>query len=199
MGDLNHTNCCKWHGPPQLSASITPFANQAVGDTPPQQAPPGMTSRSIQAYLSDTLPASCSNHLLHLFLLRRLNISAFRSLTPVSKIQALLKMACPARSDQLFGPRVNALCRSLDFTLLFEDSIFGCLPAACLLLCAVPSLLNQARRFKGTSHRSKSILIAKLVSSFGCPTLPPSLAMLTLFLIDYLGGNSCRPNNILGV
>ncbi|OJJ78094.1 hypothetical protein ASPBRDRAFT_50885 [Aspergillus brasiliensis CBS 101740] len=53
-------------------------------------------------------------------------------------------MACAPGSDNVFGPRVYAECRSFDFTLLFEDGFFGLLPAA-LFLVLVPQRLHILR------------------------------------------------------
>ncbi|KAJ5292026.1 hypothetical protein N7478_001277 [Penicillium angulare] len=52
---------------------------------------------------------------------------------------------CPVGSDNQFGPQVNTICRSFDFTLLFEDSIFILVPAAIFLLC-LPSCWQQLKR-----------------------------------------------------
>ncbi|KAJ5592008.1 uncharacterized protein N7459_002377 [Penicillium hispanicum] len=62
-------------------------------------------------------------------------------------------MLCPGDSDGRFGPRVPIECRPFDFTLLFEDAIFGVLPAALFLvlsLCRLPVLIRGP--VKVTSH-----------------------------------------------
>jgi len=58
-------------------------------------------------------------------------------------------MACAPGSDQSFGPRVNIECRPFDFTLLFEDVVFSCIPAALLLVSApiyITLLLRRPKR-----------------------------------------------------
>lgn len=37
-------------------------------------------------------------------------------------------------ADNRFGPRIDVECRAFDFTLLFEDIFFNCLPATIFLL-----------------------------------------------------------------
>ncbi|KAI1328223.1 ABC transporter [Xylariaceae sp. FL0255] len=44
--------------------------------------------------------------------------------------------ACPPASDRGFGPRVHSSCRSLDFTIFFEDVFFACVPTAVFILLA---------------------------------------------------------------
>ena len=55
-------------------------------------------------------------------------------------------MACPSGADRLWGPRVDERCRTFDFTLLFEDSILGCVPPAMFLLLLLPITLWNVRR-----------------------------------------------------
>ncbi|GKZ49169.1 hypothetical protein AbraIFM66951_001569 [Aspergillus brasiliensis] len=76
-------------------------------------------------------------------------------------------MACAPGSDNVFGPRVYAECRSFDFTLLFEDGFFGLLPAA-LFLVLVPQRLHilRASQVKLDSFRLafvKTTLLAVLL------------------------------------
>ncbi|EFX06672.1 hypothetical protein CMQ_6993 [Grosmannia clavigera kw1407] len=54
-------------------------------------------------------------------------------------------MDCPRGSDYAFGPRIRSECRSFDFTLQFEDSLFGCLPAATFLLLAAADVIWLVR------------------------------------------------------
>lgn len=61
---------------------------------------------------------------------------------------------CPLDSDNRFGPQVLGQCRSFDFTLLFEDTIFTLLPAAVFLIlagCRILFLMKSTS--KVTSHR----------------------------------------------
>ncbi|KIW14386.1 hypothetical protein PV08_07168 [Exophiala spinifera] len=53
---------------------------------------------------------------------------------------------CPSDSDQFFGPRVPSSCRSLDFTLFFEDVFLGCLPAALFIFLSPSSVFMLVRR-----------------------------------------------------
>ncbi|SMR50997.1 unnamed protein product [Zymoseptoria tritici ST99CH_1E4] len=63
-------------------------------------------------------------------------------------------MECPIDADQQFGPRVDPSCRSFDFTLLFEQTIYIVLPcglmvAAATLRIAALLWLWPARRRRG--------------------------------------------------
>ncbi|PWY82697.1 ATP-binding cassette transporter [Aspergillus eucalypticola CBS 122712] len=70
-------------------------------------------------------------------------------------------MACASDSDNFFGPRVSPECRSFDFTLLFEDSFFGLLPAA-LFLVLVPQRL-QVLRNSQVKLNSFRLAVVKLI------------------------------------
>ena len=72
--------------------------------------------------------------------------------------------SCPSRSDRAFGPRVNPVCRTFDFTILFEDIFFSCVTAAVffLLLPFHVGVLVKSRAV--CSVRSK-LLFGKLVGS----------------------------------
>lgn len=70
-------------------------------------------------------------------------------------------MACASDSDNFFGPRVSPECRPFDFTLLFEDSLFGLLPAA-LFLVLVPQRLQVLRNSQVKLH-SFRLAVVKLV------------------------------------
>ncbi|PKY02184.1 putative multidrug resistance-associated protein [Aspergillus campestris IBT 28561] len=48
-------------------------------------------------------------------------------------------MDCPLGSDSHWGPRVVSHCRSFDFTLAFEDAVFG-LPPSAIFLLLVPTV-----------------------------------------------------------
>lgn len=50
-------------------------------------------------------------------------------------------------ADSRFGPRVKTQCRSFDFTVQFERSIFSILPSSLFILCAAVRivLLYHAR------------------------------------------------------
>ncbi|RDW75794.1 hypothetical protein BP5796_06615 [Coleophoma crateriformis] len=69
---------------------------------------------------------------------------------------------CPPGSDRHFGPRVDVECRSFDFTLAFEDCIFGILPSALFLLAVLP----RARQLLRASVKVDSIrlLTIKLIT-----------------------------------
>ncbi|OQO08332.1 hypothetical protein B0A48_06202 [Cryoendolithus antarcticus] len=63
-------------------------------------------------------------------------------------------MACPARADRSLGPRVATACRAFDFTLEFEDVVFGIVPAAVFLCCALVNGTALTRRPKAAASRS---------------------------------------------
>ncbi|KIX01229.1 uncharacterized protein Z518_08954 [Rhinocladiella mackenziei CBS 650.93] len=79
---------------------------------------------------------------------------------------------CPDGSDRSFGPRVDPGCRSLDFTLQFEDFFFACLPAALFILLSTWSLITLLQR------QARFSLCSKLLAS--------KLAALTVLLAAYL-------------
>jgi ATP-binding cassette, subfamily C (CFTR/MRP), member 1 len=69
--------------------------------------------------------------------------------------------------DSHFGPRVDPSCRNLDFTLYFEDVVFGILPASAflfLLPCALYLLYNKPKVIDRIS-----LVLAKLVRLFTTP------------------------------
>lgn len=69
--------------------------------------------------------------------------------------------ACSLSSDNEFGPRVNPYCRTFDFTLLFEDVLFGAIPAALLLLILPARLVHLVNSpVKSLPHR---LLVYKVV------------------------------------
>lgn len=87
------------------------------------------------------------------------------SLRPRSPTQdTMASSSCPARSDRAFGPRVDPVCRTFDFTILFEDIFFSCVPTAVffLLLPFHVGVLVKSRAV--CSVRSK-LLFGKLVGS----------------------------------
>ena len=72
--------------------------------------------------------------------------------------------ACLPTSDQVFGPRVYTSCRAFDFTLLFGDVFFACLPNAVFLLLLPLPITVLAKSPALCSVRSK-LLLGKLVGS----------------------------------
>ncbi|KAI0170239.1 ABC transporter [Pestalotiopsis sp. NC0098] len=74
--------------------------------------------------------------------------------------------ACPLGSDKVFGPRVDASCRAFDFTLLFEDIFFACLPAA-VFLSLLPSHIAVLRRSTVVCSVRTKLLLGKLITFFG--------------------------------
>lgn len=46
--------------------------------------------------------------------------------------------SCGAPDDSSFGPAVASCHRAFDFTLLFEDLVFGIIPSAVFIVCAAP-------------------------------------------------------------
>ena len=73
-------------------------------------------------------------------------------------------MDCPEGSDLRFGPRVDSRCRSFDFSLLFEDVVFGTIPSGVFILLAPLGLYLLSKQAIRFSHESK-LLRAKLVST----------------------------------
>ncbi|KAL7934474.1 P-loop containing nucleoside triphosphate hydrolase protein [Trichoderma chlorosporum] len=67
------------------------------------------------------------------------------------------KMDCPPGSEQYFGPQVDLRCRPFDFTLLFEDIFFVCLPAVLFLLLAPIQIWGLFRRRAAFSVRSRGL------------------------------------------
>lgn len=68
---------------------------------------------------------------------------------------------CPFGADNQFGPRISISCRPFDFTLLFEDIFFGCLPPVVFFLLLPPWLyFLWPRSIKVDSYK---LAIPKLV------------------------------------
>ncbi|ATY62911.1 multidrug resistance-associated [Cordyceps militaris] len=63
--------------------------------------------------------------------------------------------------DAQFGPRVDTACRSFDFTLYFEDVVFGVVPNAIFVIIAVLSLISASRQ--QSIVKSSRLLGLKLV------------------------------------
>jgi hypothetical protein len=61
------------------------------------------------------------------------------------------------QADNRFGPRIDADCRAFDFTLLFEDIFFNCLPATIFLLFS-------PIRLRGLRYESVKVSSYKLAS-----------------------------------
>lgn len=79
-----------------------------------------------------------------------------------SLILAIMEsLHCLPASDATFGPRVDPSCRGFDFTLLFEDIFFACVPTAIFLL-SLPCCFVLARS-PGLSFRAPRLLVVKLV------------------------------------
>ncbi|ETS75107.1 hypothetical protein PFICI_13591 [Pestalotiopsis fici W106-1] len=70
---------------------------------------------------------------------------------------------CSDNSDRVFGPRINTSCRALDFTLLFEDIFFACLPAA-VFLSLLPTHIAVLRRSPVVCSVRTKLLVAKLTT-----------------------------------
>ncbi|KAH8682050.1 ABC transporter [Xylariales sp. PMI_506] len=68
---------------------------------------------------------------------------------------------CSLGGDNLFGPQVDALCRAFDFTLLFEDIVLTCLPAAAFL-ALVPAHITVLSRNPPTCSIASKLLFSKL-------------------------------------
>lgn len=68
---------------------------------------------------------------------------------------------CPFGADNQFGPRTDISCRPFDFTLLFEDICFGCLPPSVFLLAVLTWLYSLWNR--SVKVDSYKLAISKLV------------------------------------
>lgn len=55
-------------------------------------------------------------------------------------LKRMVSNICPVHSDNQFKIAIDLDCRSLDFTLLFEDTIFSILPAVAFLVWLIPRL-----------------------------------------------------------
>ncbi|POR31354.1 Uncharacterized protein TPAR_08439 [Tolypocladium paradoxum] len=78
-----------------------------------------------------------------------------------------LVRSCPPDGDDQFGPRIDVACRSLDFTLLFEDAFFVALPAAVFLLLLPWRLWSLCKSpVKVTSYRLATWKLALLAVLF---------------------------------
>lgn len=74
----------------------------------------------------------------------------------------LLSSSCSLDADEAFGPVVNSTCRNgFDFTLLFEQSMLGILPATAFLL--VSPLRVRYLTKKDAYIRNNSMRLIKIV------------------------------------
>lgn len=73
--------------------------------------------------------------------------------------------SCPSRSDRAFGPRVDPVCRTFDFTILFEDIFFSCVPTAVLFLL-LPFYVGFLVKSRAVCSVRSKLLFGKLVGSF---------------------------------
>ncbi|KAI1080070.1 ABC transporter [Whalleya microplaca] len=84
---------------------------------------------------------------------------------------------CFPTSDRNFGPRIDPSCRAFDFTLLFEDIFFACLPTAVFLPLLPFHITVLAKSPAVCSVRSK-LLLGKLSTLAGI--LAAQLVLLIL-------------------
>ena len=91
--------------------------------------------------------------------------------------------SCPSRSDQAFGPRVKPVCRTFDFTILFEDIFFSCVPTAIFFLL-LPFHVGVLVKSRAVCSVKSKLLYGKLVGSvsgfFGVAVLLITLDQATL-------------------
>ncbi|KAH6659515.1 ABC transporter [Truncatella angustata] len=73
------------------------------------------------------------------------------------------QMNCTLNADRSFGPRTEPGCRSFDFTLLFEDLFFACLPAALFIALSPWNFVKLLRR-PALFSLSTVLLASKLVT-----------------------------------
>lgn len=73
-----------------------------------------------------------------------------------------MSLGCSLEADNVFGPVVSRACRDgFDFTLLFEQSILGLLPALAFLLASPLRVRHLAKRDVRTQRNT--MRTAKLV------------------------------------
>ncbi|KAL7947355.1 P-loop containing nucleoside triphosphate hydrolase protein [Trichoderma barbatum] len=131
-------------------------------------------------------------------------------------------MDCPPGSERRFGPQVDPRCRQFDFTLLFEDIFFVCLPAALFLVLAPIQIWGLFRRRAAFSVRSrglrrwKSIAFAAIFAvqiiylvfraqyaelrtrlSLAADILSSTATIAAFFLSRASHGRSLRPSTVL--
>ncbi|KAM3550366.1 hypothetical protein ARSEF4850_008382 [Beauveria asiatica] len=83
--------------------------------------------------------------------------------------------------DAQFGPRVDTVCRSFDFTLSFEDAVLSAVPNAIFVLIAILPLINLLRQ--PSIVKSCCLLGLKMVTTNLCPAL---IITITHFLLSRL-------------
>lgn len=86
-------------------------------------------------------------------------------------------MACLASSDIAFGPQIATQCRTFDFTLLFEDIVFSCVPAGLLLLMLSTQIILLLRRPKARLRVPGSIAYQAVRKNHGRPLCSGLLTM----------------------
>ncbi|KAK3332944.1 P-loop containing nucleoside triphosphate hydrolase protein [Cercophora scortea] len=90
---------------------------------------------------------------------------------------AIASPTCIPSSDKTFGPRIDPSCRAFDFTLLFEDVFFACLPSIIFLVLLPFHIRVLARSSRFCTVRSR-LLLAKLVVLIGVFAAQTALLVL---------------------
>ncbi|KAK7753242.1 hypothetical protein SLS62_004761 [Diatrype stigma] len=70
---------------------------------------------------------------------------------------------CLSTSDRVFGPRVDPACRAFDFTLLFEDIFFACLPTA-VFFSLLPFHITLLAKSPAVCSVTSKLLLGKLAT-----------------------------------
>ncbi|KAE8352610.1 putative ATP-binding cassette transporter [Aspergillus coremiiformis] len=132
-----------------------------------------------------------------------------------------LSSNCSLDADEVFGPVVNYACRNgFDFTLLFEQSMLGILPAAAFLLVSPLRVGYLTKKDAYVRHNSMRLIKITLILAFSAVqlallvcwarhALPPTKASLPLASINLIvalellvlswmeDGRSARPSSLL--
>ena len=58
----------------------------------------------------------------------------------------MAKLTCPAHADRCFGPQVDPICRSFDFTQFFEEGVFGVATSSLFLIASFGRILQLQKR-----------------------------------------------------
>ncbi|PWY87876.1 P-loop containing nucleoside triphosphate hydrolase protein [Aspergillus sclerotioniger CBS 115572] len=89
--------------------------------------------------------------------------------------------SCSPAADRLFGPPIHG-CHYLDFTLLFEQVVFGIIPSACFLPAVawrLLQLLRQSTKIRLTSNQHAKVSIwVKIILSLALICSQLALLML---------------------
>ena len=96
--------------------------------------------------------------------------------------------SCSLAADRSFGPPIPG-CHYLDFTLLFEQVVFGIIPSACFLPAVawrLFQLLGQSRKIRWTSNQHAKVSVwVKIILSLALICSQLALLMLWAMAPQY--------------